>query len=482
MISLKNPSASISLSPTEARPLLLVTTESGQQQTKAVAQSRRLPLNGRLATVASTKQRQQPSIPTANHYHHHTVNESGTNQRPTARKYVSSRPRAALFFTSPRTCKTVKREGHFLLFVFVGGPDQSPEQHQPLLASSGNDTSSRHDSIDSHTSTDDGFGPNDGWPVASRFVPDLLRTNRKALPCAYFRRTPLTIRSIPMHPMSSPISTVQPRPQAMQNSRQLPPLPIPIRQLPTSANSDSAQPYFDVDDAENDELVLASRFTRPGELFYYQTSSSSTSDSSSPEHSDHDDHNEQQFPVDIQDEENDDDDDEDDDEQTSPCEYEAWLEILHIFVWTIKVNIQRRCDNHYARIAPSTFDRCSHPSFILGVTNAVSINRWISISLPCLVVWSNYGQTILLFSFSKYDKRVLWRRTDWFLSSIEREKSFELHSLFLPLHSPSHSFDRCVDPRWYMRRRLRYTICTSLKHVKTLISFFHFLTAQLNGW
>ncbi|CAF5093494.1 unnamed protein product, partial [Rotaria magnacalcarata] len=48
--------------------------------------------------------------------------------------------------------------------IYLGAPDQSPEQHQPLLGSSGNDTSSRHDSIDSHTSTDDGYGLNENWP------------------------------------------------------------------------------------------------------------------------------------------------------------------------------------------------------------------------------------------------------------------------------------------------------------------------------
>ena len=110
MISLKNPSASISLSPTESRPLLLVTSESGQQQTKTVPHSRRLPVNGRVATMAATKQRQQPPVPSANYYQHQMVNENGPNQRPAGRKYVSSRPRAALFFASTRTWKIQQRE------------------------------------------------------------------------------------------------------------------------------------------------------------------------------------------------------------------------------------------------------------------------------------------------------------------------------------------------------------------------------------
>ncbi len=55
------------------------------------------------------------------------------------------------------------------MLIYLGGPDQSPEQHRPLLASSGNDTS-RHGSLDSHTSTDDSFGLNNNWSAAPRLV------------------------------------------------------------------------------------------------------------------------------------------------------------------------------------------------------------------------------------------------------------------------------------------------------------------------
>ena len=98
-IALKNPSTSIGLSPSETRPLLLVTTENDpdQPQTKAVPQGRRLPLNGRLTTVASNKQRQQPTIPNQNHQ---VVNESAGGQRGPRKS--SGRPRTALFFPSGR--------------------------------------------------------------------------------------------------------------------------------------------------------------------------------------------------------------------------------------------------------------------------------------------------------------------------------------------------------------------------------------------
>ena len=168
VISVKNPSTSIALSPTETRPLLLVTTDSDQNspQTTTVPNSRRLPVNGRMATVISTKQRQQPTIPTTNN--HQMVNETVT-QKISPRKFTNNRPRTALFFTSTRM-KTKQPYFFMILIINLGGPDQSPEQHQPLLGSSGNDTSSRHDSIDSHASTDDVFGLNDNWSAASRLV------------------------------------------------------------------------------------------------------------------------------------------------------------------------------------------------------------------------------------------------------------------------------------------------------------------------
>src|SRR4051812_9448030 len=81
---------------------------------------------------------------------------------------------------------------------------------------------------------------------------------------------------------SSPlINTAQPRPQAIANSRQLPSLPMSLRQLPIIEDSNAMTPYFDIENTENEDELLSARFTRPGELFYYQTSSSSSSSSSS---------------------------------------------------------------------------------------------------------------------------------------------------------------------------------------------------------
>ncbi len=101
MISVKNPPASIGLSPTENRPLLLVTTNKDQQQpqTMTVPNGRRLPLNARMTTVVSTKQRQQPAIPMNSN--HQMINET-TTQRTAPRKSTNNRPRTALFFTSTR--------------------------------------------------------------------------------------------------------------------------------------------------------------------------------------------------------------------------------------------------------------------------------------------------------------------------------------------------------------------------------------------
>jgi hypothetical protein len=101
MVSVKNPSTSIGLSSTETRPLLLVTTDNDEQQpqTIVVPNGRRLLLDSRMATVASTKQRQQPLIPT--HTNHQMINET-TGQKMPPRKYTNNRPRTALFFTSTR--------------------------------------------------------------------------------------------------------------------------------------------------------------------------------------------------------------------------------------------------------------------------------------------------------------------------------------------------------------------------------------------
>jgi len=100
IVSARNSSTSIGFSPTETRPLLLVTTDNQKHpQTITVPNGRRLPLNGRMTTVASTKQRQQPTIPINDN--HQMINET-TTQRITPKKYINNRPRTALFFTSTR--------------------------------------------------------------------------------------------------------------------------------------------------------------------------------------------------------------------------------------------------------------------------------------------------------------------------------------------------------------------------------------------
>ncbi|CAF1093497.1 unnamed protein product [Rotaria sordida] len=299
MISVKHPPTSIALSPTETRPLLLVTTDNDQQQpqTTIVPNGRRLPLNGQIIPprVISTKQSTTPL-----NTDHQNIRETTTEKIPT-KKFIHNRPRTALFFSSTRV------------------PDQSPEQHQPLLGSSGNDTSSRQDSFDSHTSTDDGFGLNENWPTKTRTI---LSSNR----------------TVPVKSSVPLINTAQPRPQGNANSRQLPSLPMPTRQLPllpdpsrqlpTIDDTNLTKLYFDINDLEHEDEPLSTRFTRPGELFYYQTSSSSSSTSSSSSSSNsnnlssedsENENNEEKFQSHDQEQE----DEDDDDDQNSPCEYEA---------------------------------------------------------------------------------------------------------------------------------------------------------------
>ena len=132
------------------------------------------------------------------------------------------------------------------------------------------------------------------------------------------------------------MNIAQPRPQALNNNRQLPQLPIPLRQLPQIDDANAAKPYFDTDDTENDDLMSSTQFTRAGELFYYQTSSSNSNASSVSGNFERV-NRQEQFRTDLQDGDDDDqrqveDDendqrlrsyDDDDDNEASPYEYES---------------------------------------------------------------------------------------------------------------------------------------------------------------
>ena len=136
------------------------------------------------------------------------------------------------------------------------------------------------------------------------------------------------------------INTAQPRPHANTIPRQLPSLPIPIKQLTAMDNSDLTEPYFDTNNTENEDELSSERFAHSSELYYYQTSSSSSSskinNSSSAASSDNE-HNEEQSHDNQEDNDDDDDDDDevlrinqrlrndddDDDYQTSSNEYEG---------------------------------------------------------------------------------------------------------------------------------------------------------------
>ena len=93
MTTPKSSTANTKLPPGEPRSLLLVTTTNSQQQpqTVTVPNGRRLPVNGRLATMAPTKQRQLPASSMMNNKHQ-MINETAP------KTYTNNRPRTALYF------------------------------------------------------------------------------------------------------------------------------------------------------------------------------------------------------------------------------------------------------------------------------------------------------------------------------------------------------------------------------------------------
>ena len=113
---------------TDLRPTLLVTTNKQQQpQTITAPTERRLPLSGRIATITSTKPRQETVV----------------NEIPT-KKPVINGPRPAIY--NPNL-------GH-------------------VIVPNGNKPQNRQDSVESPSSTDDG---RDNWSAAPRFVFNFFR-------------------------------------------------------------------------------------------------------------------------------------------------------------------------------------------------------------------------------------------------------------------------------------------------------------------
>jgi hypothetical protein len=82
----------------DIRPTLLVTTANDklQPQTITVPNGRRLPVNGRLAIIAPTKQRQQPIVPVMTNNNHQMINEI------TPKKIINHRPRTAVYYSPTR--------------------------------------------------------------------------------------------------------------------------------------------------------------------------------------------------------------------------------------------------------------------------------------------------------------------------------------------------------------------------------------------
>ena len=83
---------------TDIRPTLMVTAANDQlqPQTTTVPNSRRLPVNGRLATIAPTKPRQQPVTSIMTNSNHQMVNET------TSKKTINHRPRTAVYYSTTR--------------------------------------------------------------------------------------------------------------------------------------------------------------------------------------------------------------------------------------------------------------------------------------------------------------------------------------------------------------------------------------------
>jgi hypothetical protein len=106
--TVKNPSTTMSLLPTETRPLLLVTTANDKQQTVTVPNGRRLPINGRMATVVSSKQRQPPPPP--------PIPMIGNNHQMVDETKGKKQVRTALLLSSTRMHMNNKQTYSFILF------------------------------------------------------------------------------------------------------------------------------------------------------------------------------------------------------------------------------------------------------------------------------------------------------------------------------------------------------------------------------
>ena len=121
------------------RPVLLVTTGNDQRQpeTTTVPNSRRLPLNGRIVTIGSSKPRSQAPVSTMDHSHQ-TVNEI------VGRKPVTQRARPAVFYTpkSKSNASTNTGESFMMSLIMLAGADSSLEQRQPLLSNGNNSNDS----------------------------------------------------------------------------------------------------------------------------------------------------------------------------------------------------------------------------------------------------------------------------------------------------------------------------------------------------
>ena len=246
----------------EIRPTLLVTTVNDQQQpqTITVPNNRRLPVNGRIATIAPTKLRQQPVAPMANNSNHHqTINETTPKNIPIIR------PRPAVYIAGTRMRRFERNSFLFENDLYLENPEQA--------VNNANNTTNRYHPTDSQGPA---VGSTNTWsPAPPKFVIFLARRSiHFSLSHRILPPPPPPTRVLPVQTAPTLINTAAPRPQP--TTRQLPPLPT--RQLPIVNQSSASSLYFDF--PNEDEEIMKEKLPRTGELFYYQTSSSSTSNNS----------------------------------------------------------------------------------------------------------------------------------------------------------------------------------------------------------
>lgn len=138
----------------ELRPTLMVTTINDQQQPKTITvpNSRRLPVNGRIATIAPTKPRQQPVTPMGNNNQHQMIDET------TPKNAVVNRARPAVYIPGTRMRMSSSASAGSKIFYL---------ENSNQTFNNGNNTTNRYTPIDSHAPMG---GNTKTWAAVPKFV------------------------------------------------------------------------------------------------------------------------------------------------------------------------------------------------------------------------------------------------------------------------------------------------------------------------